>query len=102
MSIFYLTCADDFEADKISRILLEKKLIVCAKKSTVSSSFLWKGKIENSREVLLMMDSIAENFEKINSEIKKIHSYETYNLSSIKVDKTTKEVEDWIKKEIIS
>lgn len=100
MNVLFLTCANQEEADKISQTLLEKKLIVCAKKTPVSSSFLWKGKIESSDETLVIMDSVVENFEKINIEIGKLHSYKTFVLTSILVNQTTHEVEDWMKEEL--
>lgn len=100
MNVLFLTCANEKEADKIANTLLEKKLIVCAKKTPVSSSFLWKGKIKSSNEILLIMDSVVENFEKINNEVKKLHSYKTFVLTSLLVDKTTKEVKDWAKEEL--
>lgn len=100
MNVLFLTCANEKEADKIANTLLEKKLIVCAKKTPVSSSFLWKGEIQSSNEKLLIMDSLIDNFDKINNEIKKLHSYKTFVLTSIKVDKTTKEVKDWAKEEL--
>lgn len=98
--LFYLTCADDWEADKISKALLSKRLIVCAKKLPVISDFLWKGKVTNSSEVLLILESVEENFDKINKEIKKLHSYETFVLLTIPVSKTTKEVEKWMRDEL--
>ncbi len=100
MNVLFLTCKDSKEAEKISKILLEKKLILCAKMTPVSSSFLWKSKIESSKEMLVIMDSVVENFEKINIEIRKLHSYKTFVLTSILVNQTTHEVEDWVKKEL--
>lgn len=100
-NLLFLTCANKAEANKITNTLLEKKLIVCSKRFSISSSFLWKGKIEESNEILLIMDSLVENFEKINTEIKKLHSYETFVLTSIPIKQTTKEVKAWIKKELI-
>ncbi len=100
LNTLFLTCKDDEEAVKISKILLEKRLIVCAKKTPVSSSYLWKGKVESSNEILLIMDSLLENFDRINEELKAIHSYETFNLMSVNVNKTTPEVESWIKEEL--
>lgn len=100
MAIFYLTCANDREADKISDALLEKRLVACAKKLPTSSSFWWKGKIDNAKEVLIMFESVEGNFDKVNAEVKKLHSYETYVLFSTPVSKTTKGVEDWLKKEL--
>lgn len=100
MGVLMLTCANQKEADKIAQSLLKKKIIVCAKAFPVSSSFLWKGKIESSDEILLLMDSVEENFEKINKEVKKLHSYKTFVLMSLAVNKTTKKVKDWIKTEL--
>lgn len=99
MAIYYLTCANDREADKISKALLEKRLVACAKKLPVSSTFLWKGKIDNAKEIIVILESVEENFEKINAVVKKLSTYETYILFSIPVSKTTKEVEDWLRKE---
>lgn len=100
MAVFVLTCADKKEADKIGDVLLKKKLIACAKEFSVSSSFWWKGKIDNSQEVLLMMESIEENFEIVNKEVRKVHSYETFVLFSLPVGQTTKDVEKWLNKEL--
>ena len=98
--ILYLTCASLDEADKISRSLLENKLIYCTKRFPVSSSFLWKGKIDKSDEVMLIMDSIEENFQKVEREVAKLHSYETFVLLSTPVTQTTEGVKEWIKEEL--
>ncbi len=98
--ILLLTCANTEEADKIAKTLLEKKLVVCVKKTSVSSSFLWKGTIDTSEEVLLIMDSIEENFTSIETEIRKIHSYETFVLVSLPVSQTSQGVEAWMKEEL--
>lgn len=98
--LYFLTCANLSEANKIAKALLEKHLVVCAKTFPVSSSFLWKGKIDSSKEALLIMESIEENFNKIEKEIKKLHSYKTFVLFSLPILKTTKGVEKWIKTEL--
>ena len=98
--LLFLSCKNIKEADKISGQLLKEKLIVCAKKIPINSSYLWKNKIESAQEVLLIMDSIEENFEKINQEIKKFHSYKTYTLFMTNIKKANKETIAWFKKEI--
>ncbi|OGF99969.1 hypothetical protein A2Y99_01430 [Candidatus Gottesmanbacteria bacterium RBG_13_37_7] len=99
--LLLLTCVDSKEADCISTILLEKKLIVCVKRFPVSSSFLWKGKIEKTNEVLLIMDSKEENFERVEKEVAKIHSYDSFVLISTPVTHTTDKVKDWMKEELV-
>jgi uncharacterized protein involved in tolerance to divalent cations len=99
MAVYYLTCADDWEAGKIAKSLLAQKLIVCAKQIPVLSNSRWKRKLLEEKEVLLSMESLQENFAKIEKEVKKLHSHETFVLYSIPV-KTTKKVEEWIKEEL--
>lgn len=101
LSILFLTCANNKEADKITTTLLEKKLVFCIKKQPVSSSFLWKGKINTSNEVLLIMDTLENNFKRIDKEVSKLHSYDTYVLIAVPVTQTTKNVENWVKDELV-
>lgn len=100
LCILYLTCRDDKEAEKIADMLLKQKLIVCAKRFPVASSFLWEGKIDKAKEVLLIMDSIEEHYEKIEKVVAGIHSYKTFVLLSSPVTKTTAKVSRWMKKEL--
>ena len=62
--------------------------------------FRWKGKIDNAKEIIVILESKQDYFDKINAIVKKLSSYETYMLFSIPVSKTTKRVEDWLKKEL--
>lgn len=97
MVILFLTCVNNSEAEKISQSLLEKHLIVCAKKTPVSSAFFWKGKTEKADEILLVMESEEGKFEEIEKEVRKLHSYETFVLSAVPVIKISKGVDSWLK-----
>lgn len=99
LCVLFLTCANEKEADKIISILLKKKLVFCVKKHAVSSSFLWHGEIDSYSEVLLIMDSLADNFEKIDKEVSKLHSYDTFVLMALPVVKTTRRVKNWVRDE---
>ena len=100
MNILFLTCANNKEADKIAKTLLKKHLIVCAKKTPVYSSFLWQGKIDSGKEVLLIMDSIESKFKQIEKQIKKLHSYDTPVLISLPISQASSGVATWMKKEL--
>src|SRR5687768_4269108 len=86
----WLTCADNKEADKISKQLLDKHLIACAKQFATNSQFVWRGKVDSAKEVLLLMDSHLDLFDKTEAEINKIHSYDTPNLQAVAVMKVSK------------
>ena|SRR3972149_11514327 len=98
--LLFLTCVDAKEARKIGRVLLEKRLIVCAKRLPISSTYRWKGKIREDSEVLLLMETVEEKFAAIEREVRKLHSYETFVLLVMPVSNTSKGVGEWMREEL--
>ena len=76
MISIYVTCKDKKEAEKLAKILLEKKLIACANIHPISSLYRWKGKIEHSKEYAMILKTKKNMFDEIKDEIKKNHSYD--------------------------
>ena len=100
-NLLFLTCASQEEADKITQALLEKHLVVCVKKTPVNSDFLWQGKIDHASEILLIMDSTEELFEQVEREVKRLHSYDTPNLTSVLISRSSTGVAEWMKQELL-
>lgn len=100
MIIIFLTCANQKEAQKIAKALLDKKLVACAKTIPITSAFLWKGRRRKAREVLLLLETLLKWFEEIEEVVRKLHSYETPVIFALPVRKTTKEVLEWLRAEI--
>jgi uncharacterized protein involved in tolerance to divalent cations len=75
--------------------LLELKLIACAEFIPIKSKYWWHDKLESAEEVKLIMESIAENFNEIEAEIAKTHSYETFVLQQINVSNLSKQASGW-------
>jgi periplasmic divalent cation tolerance protein len=96
----WLTCKDKHEADKIANSLLGKHLIACARQVPVTSDYLWKDKVEHSIETMLLMESRLDLFDKVETEIAKLHSYDTFVLEAIPVSRVSKGVVDWLKQEL--
>jgi len=92
----WLTSKDQAEADSIAKVLLEKRLVACAKKLPVSSDFVWKGQVDYSSEILLVMDSREDLFDEIEAEVKELHSYETFVLQAVPFTKISKDAEAWL------
>lgn len=100
MILIFLTCKNKKEADEISSVLLEKKLIACAKTIPVNSKSLWKGRIEKGDEVLLLLETLEERFSQIEKVVRKLHSYETFVMFAIPVVKTSRGISEWLKSQI--
>ena len=96
LNIIYITNPDRKTAKKIALRLLKKRLIACANIFPIESVYWWKGKIENAKEVVLILKT-KEKFDKIKNEVKKIHPYSIPCI--IKFDaKANKEYEAWLEK----
>ena len=95
MVLIYITCKDKKEAKKISKYLLEKKLIACSNMFPIESMYWWKGKIEEANEVVILAKTLEKNYEKIKEEVKKIHSYEVPAILMIKAEADF-EYEKWV------
>lgn len=100
-AVYLLFCTSQKEAEKIRDVLLEKRLIACGGTMDISTSkYWWKRVYEFAKnEVLLIMESKEENFGKIEKEVRKIHTHETFVLLSLPI-KTTKDVRKWLKEEL--
>ncbi len=98
MRIIYITCKDIDEAKKISRHLIEKKLVACANIFPINSVYPWKGEIQDTEEIVVLLKTSNNNYEDIESEIKKIHSYDIPAIYSWTVDKINKDYLNWINK----
>ena len=96
--LIYVTCPNKNSAKKIAKELLEEKLIACANIANIDSMYSWKGKVEESKEVLLLAKTRSSLFKKIKKRILDLHSYEVPCIISLPIIKGNKEYLEWIKK----
>lgn len=98
MIFIYVTTSSEQEAKKISKLLLEKKLIACANIFPISSVYKWEGKIVDEKEVVIILKTVKKNYEKIKKAINEVHSYNTTCITQVDV-KPNKEYSDWLMKQ---
>lgn len=96
-NFIYITNPDRKTAKKIALRLLKKRLIACANIFPIESVYWWKGKIENAKEVVLILKT-KEKFNKIKNEVKKIHPYSIPCIIKFDVE-ANEEYENWLKRE---
>lgn len=96
--ILYVTHPNLDSAQKVVSHLLHKKVIACANFFPINSSYWWKGKIKNSDEVVSLLKTKKDNWEKVKSEIKKIHLYETPCIMKMNVE-ANEDYESWVSNE---
>ena len=65
MTLIYITCKDEEEAVKISKHLLEKRLIACSNMHPIRSMYWWQGKIQDEKEFVIIAKTVNKNYNKI-------------------------------------
>lgn len=96
--LIYTTHKNIAEAKKVAAHLLAKRLIACVNYFPIQSSYWWKGKIENSKEIVTLVKTRKENWKKVQAEVKKIHPYETPCIIKLEAE-ANEDYAKWIKKE---
>ena len=71
------TCAAEDEAEKLARLLLERRLAACVSVIPALRSFYhWKGAIESASECLLLIKTSRGRFAELCETLQGAHSYE--------------------------
>lgn len=93
-----MTASNKEEATKIVRILLEERLIACANiMDSVSSFFWWQRKIEEEKEILVIMKSHEDLFKKLSKRVTELHSYDTPEILALPIVNGSQAYLDWMK-----
>lgn len=94
----FTTTSSKKEAAKIAGSLIDKRLAACVQISKVSSVFMWKGKKQSYPEWLLIIKTRKPLYAKVESQIKKMHSYTLPEITSFDM-KGSKDYLAWVAKE---
>ena len=96
-SVVLTTAANRREAGRITRRLLDLRLAGCVNViPRVRSSYWWKGKIENSREWLLLIKSRSSLVKKIEAEIRRVSSYECPEVIALPIRQGSRAYLAWL------
>ena len=74
--LIYVTHPDKEHAEKISQILIDKKLIACSNIFPINSCYFWNDKMENDKEWVSINKTIPDLIDPIKNIISEHHKYE--------------------------
>ena len=96
--VILITTKNNFEAKKIARALLEKKLIACANiAGGIKSFFWWQNKIDKAGEVLLILKTERKRFNKVCKVVKSLHSYDIPEVIALPIIAGNRDYMKWIR-----
>lgn len=96
--VVFVTCVSAQEAQRIARVLVQKKLAACVHIGTpVKSIYRWKGKIESASEILMLIKTKRSKFAALEKEVRRLHSYDTPEIIALPILAGSKAYLKWLR-----
>lgn len=93
----FITAPNSEEAAKLAEMLVGKRLAACVQvMREMQSIFRWQGKVEWQREVLLIAKTVSSKFAELESEVTKLHSYETPEIVAFPLTYGSRPYLEWV------
>jgi periplasmic divalent cation tolerance protein len=85
-------------ARKVARAALEARLVACANLvPRLESHYWWEGRLESSREVLLILKTTRARLESLEQLIAREHPYDTPEFIALPISRGSQRYLDWIR-----
>jgi len=102
--MFYLvltTVKTRAKAERVAKKIVGEKLAACVNVvPSISSTYRWKGKIEHSRETLLLIKTSGEKLDKLVKRIEELHSYEVPEIIALPIERGLPEYLKWLRESL--
>jgi len=91
------TCGSIDEARHIAHALVERRLAACVNLvPQVESTYRWKGEVETVTEVMLIIKTTADAFDRLRAALVELHSFEVPECIEFTITDGTAAYLDWI------
>lgn len=95
--VVFMTAANIDEARRIADHLVNEQLAACVQILTeIESVYRWTGEVQHDKEILILAKTTAGKFEKLESEVRALHSYETPEIVAVPVSGISTPYRDWL------
>jgi periplasmic divalent cation tolerance protein len=95
--IVLTTVSSEDEGMRIARELVTRRLAACVNvTSPVRSVYRWKGAVREETERLLLIKTVAEDFDRLKTTLLKLHSYELPEVVAIPIQAGLDSYLNWI------
>ncbi|MEI8254693.1 MAG: divalent-cation tolerance protein CutA [Deltaproteobacteria bacterium] len=92
------TVPDEAAAERIARVLVEERLAACVNMVPgLRSIYAWKGRIEDDREVLLLIKSTDDHLPALAERVRSLHRYENPEVIALPVEAGLSDYLDWVR-----
>lgn len=101
--LVYITAADEEEALRLGRLLVEENLVACANVvPRLLSCFRWEGRVQQEEESLLLAKTRSELVSAIVDRVKAVHSYEVPAVLALEIKEGNPDFLQWVEREVVT
>jgi periplasmic divalent cation tolerance protein len=98
--IVFITTSNRREAVQIAEAAVGKQLAACANVvPSITSIFRWKGRVQKSRETLLMLKTSVRRYRALEQFVHSMHSYEVPEIVAVVVEQGLRPYLGWVRSE---
>lgn len=95
--LVYITAANQEEAQRLGRTLVERRLAACANiVPAIRSIYMWEGKLVEDGETLVFLKSTAEALDDLVACVRELHSYSVPCVTAFPIAGGNGEYIQWI------
>ena len=97
----YVTTADQAEARRIGRALVEEGLAACVNLLPGHTAiYRWQGKLEEGEEAAFLAKTTSLRFEALRQRVRALHSYDLPCILALPVATGDEEFLDWVRTQV--
>jgi len=100
LSIVLVTCPI-FDADRIAEQIVTEKLAACVNIAPIRSVYTWEGELKHDEELLLIIKTTPQNYDRLEKRLKELHTYEIPEILAIESDMAWEKYFDWASQQIL-
>jgi len=95
--VLVTTCGTQEDANRLARMLVEKRIAACAQVSgPITSFYWWENRIEEDQEWQVKFKIPAANYELAKDTLRKNHPYELPQIVAFDIKKALPEFVQWV------
>jgi len=96
MLIVFTSFASEADAARVSRVLIEERLIACANLLPARALYRWKDAIEDQGETVVLMKTRKQDWTALLSRLHELHPYETPECVAVRVAAGAPKYMEWL------
>jgi periplasmic divalent cation tolerance protein len=98
MIIVLTTSPNNEEAERLARRIVEARLAACVQVLPPMKSFyFWENAVQDESENLLLIKTLAEKYDELETFLKSNHSYTTPEIVAVRAERVSGDYLKWLK-----